>query len=326
MQEKISVIVPVYNVEKYLEKCLQSLLCQSYTNIEIIVVDDGSPDNCPNICDEYAQNNDIIYSFHKENGGLSSARNYGVLKATSDWIIFVDSDDYVEKDYVRHLWELREQFNADMAIARVVRENEDGTGRPAPVHNFENYCVASKQAISEVYKAEIVGWSAYGKIFRKKYLLNNPFPDGYYEDCACMYLIIDSCNKVAIGNYEEDYHYINRDGSILRSKLKKDHYRIFDICKEFEGFIREEYPDLDIQTVLLYRLAVTQMLNCQEMSWDDYKAIFTKYRSLFRHNLFRVLNNRKLAKRQKYFMLIHSTTPLALKMQNYLLGRIRKRK
>lgn len=318
MQFQISVIVPVYKVEKYLEKCLDSLVCQTYKNIEIIVVDDGSPDNCPQICDEYAQKYDFITAYHKKNSGLSSARNYGVKCSSGEWIAFVDSDDFVEPTYVEHLWKLQQQFQADMVVERVVRENEDGSGRPAPLIGFEPYCADSKTAIYEIYKAEKVGWSAYGKLIKRSVLLKHPFPDGYYEDCACMYFLIDECKKIAIGNFETDYHYISRNGSILKNKLKEEHYRIFDICDEFEQYIYKYHQDLNVLPVLFYRLAVTQMLNCQTMSWCCYKEIYMKYRPLFRNNLKRVFCDTSLSSKQKWFMLMHCLTPEIFKLQSII--------
>ena len=95
-REKISIIVPIYNVEKYLERCVDSLVNQTYENIEIILVDDGSPDYCPQLCDEYAKKDSRIVVIHKKNGGLSDARNYGLCKASGEYILYVDSDDYIE--------------------------------------------------------------------------------------------------------------------------------------------------------------------------------------------------------------------------------------
>ena len=97
-REKISIIVPIYNVEKYLERCVDSLVNQTYENIEIILVDDGSPDYCPQLCDEYAKKDSRIVVIHKKNGGLSDARNYGLCKASGEYILYVDSDDYIELD------------------------------------------------------------------------------------------------------------------------------------------------------------------------------------------------------------------------------------
>ena len=100
MSDLISIIVPIYNVEKYLQECIESLLKQTYKNIEIILVDDGSPDNCPQICDEFLKKDKRIKVFHKVNGGLSDARNYGLERATGNYICFVDSDDFVTEDYI----------------------------------------------------------------------------------------------------------------------------------------------------------------------------------------------------------------------------------
>lgn len=325
MQFKISVIVPVYKVEKYLRKCLDSLICQTYNNFEIIIVNDGSPDGCPEICDEYAQKYDFVFVYHKPNGGISSARNCGVEHATSEWVAFVDSDDYVEPTYVEDLWKLQQQYQADMAVSpAVVREYEDGSGRPALLAEFEPYCVDCKTALFKIYTSDIVGWAVYGKLMRRDTLLKFPFPAGYYEDCACMYKFIGDCEKIAIGNFEIDYHYVNRNGSILKSKLKKEHFRIFEVCDEFRRYINQRYPDLKILSVILYRLAITQMLNCQLMSWSSYKKIYKKYRPLFRFNLVRVLTNADLSNKQKYFMIMHCLTPGVFKLQNKMLVTIRK--
>ena len=102
----ISVIIPVYKVEKYLNKCVDSVLNQTYKNLEIILVDDGSPDKCPEICDEYAKKDDRIKIIHKQNGGLSDARNVGIEKSTGEYITFIDSDDYVDSNYIEQLYKL----------------------------------------------------------------------------------------------------------------------------------------------------------------------------------------------------------------------------
>ena len=103
MEEKISVIIPVYNVEPYLRKCLDSVINQTYRNLEIIIVDDGSPDNCGAICDEYAARDDRVIVIHKKNGGVSAARNDGIRIASGKWITFVDPDDWCEPDYYEML-------------------------------------------------------------------------------------------------------------------------------------------------------------------------------------------------------------------------------
>ena len=116
MEELISIIVPIYRVEKYLNRCIDSILSQSYRNLEIILVDDGSPDNCSIICEEYAKKDKRIKVIHKKNGGLSEARNYGIEASTGDYIMFVDSDDYISKDMCKTLLINALENNADIVV------------------------------------------------------------------------------------------------------------------------------------------------------------------------------------------------------------------
>lgn len=126
MHVDISVVIPIYNVEKYLRKCVDSVLNQTISNYEIILVDDGSPDGCPAICDAYAAKYPNVIALHKANGGLSDARNYGVQHASADYVVFVDSDDYVEPEYLESLWKLHVKYGADIAVQGVRRETESG--------------------------------------------------------------------------------------------------------------------------------------------------------------------------------------------------------
>ena len=120
MTEKITVIVPVYNVENYLEKCLDSLINQTYKNIEIIVINDGSTDNQGEICQEYAQKDNRIVYIEKENGGLSDARNVGLDKMTGSYVTFIDSDDWIEQDYIETLYKKIVEYQADIAVGNYI--------------------------------------------------------------------------------------------------------------------------------------------------------------------------------------------------------------
>ena len=117
----ISVIVPVYKVEEYLDKCVQSILAQTYRDFEILLVDDGSPDNCPQLCDRYAQKYDCIRALHKSNGGLSDARNFGIKYARGNDITFIDSDDFIAPDYLEVLVQLKEKYQADIAVTGICK-------------------------------------------------------------------------------------------------------------------------------------------------------------------------------------------------------------
>ncbi len=320
---KVSVIVPVYKVESELERCVKSLIDQNYKNMDIILVDDGSPDNCPQMCDEFATQYKNIIALHKKNGGLADARNYGVLHSSNEWIVFVDSDDYVEPDYVETLVNLKSQFDADLVITRIVREKESETGRQKK-NTFDSYLVDRKKALYNVYSGTRVGWSACGKLLQRRLLLKHPFPMGYYEDCACMYKIIDEVDRIAIGDFKGNYHYVQRDGSILVSNLNEKHMLIFDIVKKFEGFINEKYPELNILVILFYKRAVIQLLNLQTMPWITYKNIFLKFRPLFRKNVKQVLKDENIGLENKIYYLLLCSSPKFFYVQRNLIAKMKR--
>lgn len=159
---KISIIVPVYKVEKYLHRCIDSILSQSFTDFELILVDDGSPDNCGKICDEYAQKDSRVRVFHKSNGGVSSARNLGLDNATGEWIAFIDSDDYVDVDYLAELISYTQKYETDYVVTlntikEYTKENRlvlypDDYGQLFSCYNFHN----NGHPWGKLYKTEII--------------------------------------------------------------------------------------------------------------------------------------------------------------------------
>lgn len=306
----ISVIVPIYKVEKYLNKCVDSLLNQTYHNYEIILVDDGSPDGCPQICDFYAKKYKNVSVYHKTNGGLSDARNYGTQRANGEWVIFVDSDDYVEPDYILDLWTLKEKYAADVAMAWVMYESEDGRVIGQKL-TFQSFCVTAKEAIWDIYGGSIhVGWNAYNKIYKKELLLQNPFPDGYYEDMACLYKILVQCNKVAIGDFNQNYHYVQRDNSILNSALSEKHFHIFEVCEEFAKFIKDTYPDYSVLEPVVYAKSILQMLGKNIMAnKTDFANIFYSYRWLLRRHFFVIMCEMNLKLKFKVLYALLCTNP-----------------
>ena len=144
MEDLITVIVPVYKVEKYIRRCIESIINQTYRNLEIILVDDGSPDDCGKICDEYAKKDNRIKVIHKENGGLSDARNKALDLANGKYVIFVDSDDYIEKNAIGYLYKLIQKYNTDIAIG-LVNSIYDGE---------KNSILKNKESNIKVYNKE----------------------------------------------------------------------------------------------------------------------------------------------------------------------------
>ena len=195
----VSVIVPVYNVENYLIDCLDSLIAQSMDNIEIILVDDGSTDDCPSICDAYAQSDKRIKVIHQENKGLSDARNAGIGIASAGYIMFVDSDDYVDRDFCLLAYKTITETNSDMVVFGYDKINVTGT----PIGDsciHKNICgpATTEEALCYISSEQIQEY-AWNKIYRKELFAEIRYPSGeLWEDMATTYLLINKCRTVFI--------------------------------------------------------------------------------------------------------------------------------
>lgn len=160
----VSIIIPVYNVEKYIEKCIDSIINQTYKNLEIILVDDGSPDGCPEICDKYALQDSRIKAIHKKNGGLSDARNAGLDIMKGEWVIFIDSDDFVSPYHVENLYYLVKKFNTNIAITSFeCFYNENKKFIYKKITNEKVLIHISKEAIENMFYNKFYKFYACGK-------------------------------------------------------------------------------------------------------------------------------------------------------------------
>ena len=230
MNERISIIVPVFNVEKYLERCVNSLINQTYKNIEIILVEDGSPDLCPQMCDEYAKKDERIKVLHKKNGGLSDARNAGLDVATGEYIAFVDSDDWVETDFIETLYKNAKSENADISIIGCTLVWDDG--RKKPVSKDKGYYVFDKEkAIREMLAQRKFGCMVCQKMYRKQIFDTVRFPVGkLYEDVAVSMTTFLKAKKVVVsGNH--GYNYYQRNDSIVNSKFDERKLYFLECCQ-----------------------------------------------------------------------------------------------
>ena len=214
---KVSIIVPVYKVEKYLRKCIDSIINQTLKDIEIILVDDGSPDKCGKICDEYAAKDTRIKVIHKENGGLSSARNAGMEVAEGEYIGFVDSDDWIESDMYMTLWQKAKDINADLVNCDYFRNND------RIKTNIQKNIVYDKKCIDELLttsNSNKVLWFVWRNIYRRELIndYNIHFMEGnVIEDSPFNLLFLLNCNKICSID-SAFYHYIENPDSIMMSK------------------------------------------------------------------------------------------------------------
>lgn len=211
----ISIIIPVYKVEEYLEKCIESVLKQTYTNLQIILVDDGSPDNCGKICDEYAKKDPRIEVIHKVNGGLSDARNVGIAKAKGKYIGFVDSDDYIKEDMYEILINLIKEYDADVSICNLydvidgkeyIRNNENG---------IQKY--SRLEILKEVLLDKNIQSYAWNKLYKKELFDEIKYPIGKkYEDIGTTFYVFEKCNKIVVTSKPE-YYYLKRSDSLVNN-------------------------------------------------------------------------------------------------------------
>ena len=214
-QSLISVIIPCYKVEKYLPKCIESILEQTYENLEIWLVDDGSPDNCGKICDEYAQKDERIKVIHKENGGLSDARNVAIGQATGEWITFVDSDDYVAATYVEELYSLVIKYNCEVGIALFCPFKEGGTPNLSKIKVVEEK-MSPAYAVEQMFYQKRFDTCAWSKLYHRSLFEKGiRYPKGLlFEDLLTTYLLIFNSNGVAFKS-KQLYYYLLRPSSIV---------------------------------------------------------------------------------------------------------------
>lgn len=219
MKPLISIIVPIYNVENYLQECIESLLIQTYRNLEILLIDDGSTDLSGNICDEYANRDSRISIVHKENGGLSDARNAGLKAASGEYYMFIDSDDYISQNLVEKMYLSVIQNNCDIAICNMIRVFEDGTTEPfyQPGHNVD--VLLGDKRFDTLNQPSVCN-----KLFRSELFNDLFFPKGkFYEDTFVYHVLAYRARNIVLTG-EDGYWYRSRKDSILGQPKYTDRY------------------------------------------------------------------------------------------------------
>lgn len=238
----ISVVVPIYNVQEYLEKCIESILSQTYSSLEIILVDDGSTDQSGKICDDYKDRDTRIKVLHKENGGLSSARNAGIELATGEYIGFVDSDDYIDKAMYEVLLQKMVQYNADISICNRFYTEEDGRKFLRYKSDGNELVMDSEHAILEMNSFRSFDMAAWDKLYKRKVFDEIRFPEGKLsEDYFIMYRLFELVDRICY-TPEPYYYYMQRKGSISRGK--KINFDFVEAAKEQMEYVEKRYPQL----------------------------------------------------------------------------------
>lgn len=289
MEDLISIIVPVYKVENYLKKSIDSIINQSYKKIEIIIVDDGSPDKCGKICDDYSKKDNRIKVIHKKNGGLSDARNVGIENSNGKYISFIDSDDYVEYNYIEVLYKTILKYNADIAIVgHVVWYNQNKIERAW----YEEYDAKPKKILEKILYDDKIDISAWGKLYNADLFKKIRFPKGrLFEDAATTYKLIDSSNKIAVNSLPL-YNYIIRENSISTNVFSEKKMDLIISTKEMTDYISKKYPELskacNRRLMYAYLSTLTQFVKSK-----------SKNRSIKKQLVIYIKNNKKLVLKDK---------------------------
>lgn len=284
MNELISVVVPIYNVEKYLGKCLNSILEQTYKNIEVILVDDGSLDNCGKICDEYALKDNRIKVIHKINGGLSDARNAGINIATGKYITFIDSDDFITKESIEILYQNIIKYKKDISIGQInTFDDEKNINIEFVKENISEY--KTKDAMEQLLYNTKYTSSTAGKLFLTSLFKSIKFPYGKkYEDLATVYKLIFNSNGVVVTNQIVYNYFVARENSIMNEEFSETRLDALHFTEEILEFIRKNIPEIEdaaiIRLIIECRDILVQVPKKKEYKkYEDYiYGYIKKYR------------------------------------------------
>jgi glycosyltransferase involved in cell wall biosynthesis len=239
-----SIIIPIYKTEKYLNDCVQSVLSQSFSDYECILVDDGSPDNCPSLCDDFSKKNNHVKVIHKENGGLSDARNTGVLQATGKYIIFLDSDDKLaDNDTLKYLFDVIQKYNTDVIInANLIEFNDNGKTTIKNGFDKDILLAAPNVIINEFNKPGMYLAGCF-IVLKKEYIKNNNlfFKKGIlHEDEHWMPRVLFRTKEIAVNHYPFYAYRVERDGSIMSKVSSKRLFDLLDTINDILAWSKEE--------------------------------------------------------------------------------------
>ncbi len=308
----ISIVVPVYNIADYLHYAIDSLLKQTYQNFEVILVNDGSTDDSPRLCEDYAREYENIHVFHKENGGLSDARNFGVTKANSDWIFFLDPDDYLEEYTLELIVKIHEEHHADLISTKVKTTSKYNayTSYQLQESDYKGLApIKKEEALEAMLDDKVATVSACAKLYKKSILERVPFPVGkIYEDFYVVGEHLALADKIVISPLET-YNYYRREGSIVRSTFTEKRYDFFKAVAKNEEVVKREYiqsPELKQALQAKKLLGGFVVIGAKA---DSGLKDFSKDKELLKVEMSELLKNSKLSWKVKIKYLIFVLSP-----------------
>lgn len=310
-QPKISVIVPVYNLEAYLEKTVTMLMEQTYRNLEIILVDDGSVDASPDICDRLAAQDPRIVVFHTENRGVSAARNLGLKAASGEYIGFCDGDDQLEKDMYEYLYQLLSDADADISVCGV-RVRHAGNSRKDFVKGFDDVFSAPQEAICKLFTMEM-SISLYTKLFRADVIRELFLPEDIRirEDEYYSYAAFARAKRIVSGK-QAKYIYMRREGSATMGAFSEKYFDILKVCSRLRDEIGLAFPELKpmMTAKTLKELMHVNKLMVVRKAGSEYKAA--------EKEIYRQIRNNTWASAAKYLSWKEKISYCAIRSNRHL--------
>ena len=246
----VSVIIPVYNVERYLDACIRSVVGQTYRDLEIILVDDGSTDASGNICDRWKDEDERIRVLHQPNMGISAARNTGLRICTGSVIAFVDSDDRIKPEMVKKMLDRMETDHSDIVVCAV--ESVDNSGARVGVSSVTDGVLDTRQALSELIRQRYVKQTVWNKLYKREVIRGIEFEPGkLYEDIFWTYQAIGCASRISL-TPDVFYSHYDREGSITHSGYTPNNLDALDGLYQSCEYVRERYPELFDDVLLAY--------------------------------------------------------------------------
>jgi len=243
-KQTISVIIPIYNVEPFLDRCITSVVNQLYPYLEILLIDDGSPDGCPAMCDKWAARDERIIVIHKDNGGLSSARNAGLAKASGEYIAFVDGDDWIAPEMLGRLLSAMQEDESDIAACAVQVVSKDG--EKERYLTVRKRCTLSRREAQKALLQEtLLKQPVWYKLYRRRTIEGISFADNkWHEDVFWSYQAIGNAERVSLIDYV-GYYYYQRSDSIMGQEYSLKRLDVIEAYENRYAYIAEHFPELE---------------------------------------------------------------------------------
>lgn len=300
---RVDVIVPIYNVERFLPQCVESLLKQTYEDVNIILVDDGSPDNCGKICEEYASQYDNVTVLHKENGGLSDARNVGIARSNSELIMFLDSDDWVEHDMIERMVSIMTNADTDIVVCQSVLEF------PTQTVYLKDYTdkvqIVSNTDVIKLVLEKKINVSAWGKLYRRKLFEGIQYPVGcLHEDIPVIFkLLVHSQKKIAIMD-SPLHHYRQQNASITHCNYTKRNYKFYEFVNDAKWVV-DKYPYMKKSYEgFYYRVVKSLIVMFDKTSKQKYYEDYHFFKKTLTKNIVAILTNKTMSLKDRLAILL----------------------